>query len=57
MAIVIYLQLFDHKRKTIPRERGKPLRADSVYVRRVTCSIFMFPEPLGGYRYADVDEH
>ncbi len=41
----------------MPMERGKPLREDSEYVRRGTCSIFMFNEPLGGYRYVDAKEH
>ncbi len=51
------LQLLDHKRNSIRMERGKPLREDSEYVRRGTCSIFMFNEPLGGYRYVDAQEH
>ena len=34
-------------------ERGKPLREDSEYIRKGTCSIFMFNEPLGKYRYVD----
>ncbi len=51
------LQLLDHKRKSIPMEKGKPLREDSEYVQRGTCSIFMFNEPLGNYRYVDAKEH
>ncbi|MCH3917124.1 MAG: IS630 family transposase [Spirochaetia bacterium] len=50
------LQLLAHKRKSIPMEQGKPLREDSEYVRKGTCSIFMFNEPLGKYRYADAKE-
>ncbi|MCK9342086.1 MAG: IS630 family transposase, partial [Synergistaceae bacterium] len=38
------LQLLSHKRKSIPMERGKPLREDSEYIRKGTCSIFMFNE-------------
>lgn len=38
-------------------ERGKPLREDSEYIRKGTCSIFMFNEPLGKYRYVDAKEH
>ena len=51
------LQLLAHKRKSIPMERGKPLREDSEYIRKGTCSIFMFNEPLGEYRYVDAKEH
>ena len=51
------LQLLSHKRKSIPMERGKPLREDSEYIRKGTCSIFMFNEPLGKYRYVDAKEH
>ena len=50
------LQLLDHKRKSIPMGKRKPLREDSEYVRRGTCSIFMFKEPLGNYRYVDAKE-
>jgi len=50
------LQLLDHKRKTIPMDKGKPLREDSEYFRRGTCSIFMFNEPLGNYRFVDAKE-
>ena len=50
------LQLLDHKRKVIPMEKGKTLREDSEYIRRGTCSIFMFNEPLGNYRYVDAKE-
>lgn len=51
------LQLLNHKRKAIGIQRGKPLREDSEYIRCGTCSIFMFNEPLGGYRYVDAKEH
>jgi hypothetical protein len=51
------LQLLSYKRKSIPMERGKPLREDSEYIRNGTCSIFMFNEPLGKYRYVDAKEH
>ena len=50
------LQLLDHKRKAIPMGKGKPLREDSEYIRRGTCSIFIFNEPLGNYRYVDAKE-
>ena len=50
------LQLLAHKRKAIAMQKGKPLREDSEYIRKGTCSIFMFNEPLGGYRYVDAKE-
>lgn len=50
------LQLLDHKRKSIPMKKGKPLRENSEYIRKGTCSIFMFNEPLGNYRYVDAKE-
>lgn len=51
------LQLLSHKRNSIPMKKGKPLREDSEYIRKGTCSIFMFNEPLGKYRYVDAKEH
>lgn len=50
------LQLLDHKRNCIPMDKGKPLREDSEYICKGTCSIFMFNEPLGNYRYVDAKE-
>jgi hypothetical protein len=45
-------QLLGEKRPGIPMSRGKPERADNEYVRNGTCSIFLFTEPLGGWRHA-----
>ena len=50
------LQLLEHQRKAIPMKKGHPLREDSEYIRRGTCSIFIFNEPLGNYRYVDAKE-
>ncbi len=50
------LQLLDRKRKGIPMEKEKPLREDSEYIQRGTCSIFMFNEPQDNYRYVDAKE-
>jgi len=35
---------------------AKPLREDSEYVRNGTCSIFIFTEPLAGWRHVTVRE-
>ena len=57
------LQLLADARKRIPAKpatadkSGQPQKIDNEYVRKGTCSIFMFTEPLGGYRYAKAYEH
>jgi len=51
------LQLLGQVREPIPMEPGHPLREDSEYVRKGTCSIFMWAEPLKGWRRADALEH
>ena len=51
------LQLLADARKKIPLVKGKPERYDSEYVRKGTCSIFLFTEPLNGWRYANAQEH
>lgn len=49
-------QLLDHARAPIPaapgsdRKPGSDLKVDSEYVRRGTCSIFVWVEPLAGRR-------
>ena len=40
-------QLTDEWWKPIPMKPLKPLREDSEYIRKGTCSIFVFTEPLG----------
>ena len=42
-----------HRIKAAP---CKPERIDNEYIRGGTCSIFLFTEPLGGWRYADAQE-
>lgn len=49
-------QLLDEARSLIPMKPGKPERQDSEYVRHGTCSIFMFTEPLAGWRHTSVSE-
>lgn len=51
------LQLLADARRKIKMESGKPERIDNEYIRKGTCSIFLFTEPLGGWRYADANEH
>ena len=46
-------QLLDSSRNAIPMKPGIPERADYEYIRNGTCSIFIFTEPLAGWRYAD----
>ena len=43
-------QLVAEVRQPLPPEPGKPLRYDCEYERRGTCNIFMFCEPLRGWR-------
>ncbi len=43
-------QLLDHARDPIPATPGRDLREDSEYVRHGTCSIFVWVEPLAGWR-------
>lgn len=49
-------QLLDETRNPIPMTPGKPERRDGEYVRNGTCSIFIFTEPLAGWRHAAVCE-
>jgi hypothetical protein len=45
-------QLLSLSCPSIPIKPGKPEREDYEYIRTGTCSIFIFTEPLGGWRYA-----
>jgi len=49
-------QLLGETREAIPMEPGKVKREDSEYVRNGTCSIFIFTEPLKGWRRTAVCE-
>jgi hypothetical protein len=46
-------QLLDHARDPIPAGPGHDHREDSEYVRHGTCSIFVWVEPLAGWRHVD----
>ena len=46
-------QLLSLSRPSIPMKPGWPTREDYEYIRIGTCSIFLFSEPLGGWRYVE----
>ena len=46
-------QLLGFTRPSLPMKAGVPEREDFEYIRIGTCSIFIFTEPLGGWRYAE----
>jgi len=50
------LQLLGETRESIPMEPGNPERRDGEYVRNGTCSIFIFTEPLAGWRHVIASE-
>ena len=50
-------QLLGEVRDSIPMESGRVEKVDSEYKREGTCSIFIFTEPLAGWRYAEEFEH
>ena len=45
-------RLLDHVIEPIPMEPGKPRKEDVEYKRCVTCSIFVYSEPLKGWGHA-----
>lgn len=49
-------QLLGEVRTPILAKPGSPLKIDNEYKRNGTCSIFMFAEPLGGWRYVNARE-
>ena len=48
------VQLIGEKRVPVEAEPGRPLRYDYEYSRNGTAEIFMFTEPLGGWRRVNV---
>ena len=46
-------QLLDHARKPLPAQPGFTEKIDNEYKRNGTCSIFVFTEPLAGWREAE----
>lgn len=49
-------QLLDCAREPIPAKPGQDRLEDSEYVRRGTCSIFCWVEPLTGWRHVDAQQ-
>ena len=49
-------QLVGEVRRPLPPKPGEPLRIDSEYERMGTCNLFMFCEPLHGWRNVRVTE-
>ena len=50
-------QLLDEVRNPLPMRPGDTQKIDFEYIRKGTCSIFVFVEPLGGVRHVSVREH
>ena len=50
-------QLLDHARDPVPAAPGRDRREDSEYLRCGTCSIFVWVEPLRGWRHVDAQQH
>lgn len=50
-------QLLGEVREPLPAKPGKVEKVDNEYIREGTCSIFIFTEPLAGWRYAEAFEH
>jgi hypothetical protein len=49
-------QLITETRESIPAAPGWPARVDYEYVRRGVCTVWMFVDPLGGWRSVTVTE-
>ena len=49
-------QLLDEVREPIKMEPGSEKKVDSEYKREGACSIFIFTEPLAGWRYVEAFE-
>ena len=50
-------QLLDHVREPLPARPGSTEKTDYEYTRHGTCSIFIFTEPLKGWRHAEALPH
>lgn len=49
-------QLLDEKLEPLPMRKGSCYKEDYEYVRKGTCSIFVFTEPLAGWRHVHASE-
>ena len=47
-------QLISQKQKPLPIQPGQPQRYDYEYQRQGTCNLFMFLQPLAGWRHVKV---
>ena len=50
------VQFFEEARKSFRSAHTGICYEDNEYIRNGTCSIFLFTEPLQGWRYADARE-
>jgi hypothetical protein len=50
-------QLIGETRTPLPLQPGQPQRFDYEYERHGTCNLFMFSEPLAGWRHVEVTDH
>lgn len=51
------IQLHSETRTPLPMKPGQPARVDYEYTREGTCNVWMFVEPLGGWRDVRVTGH
>ncbi len=51
------VQLFANTRKSRRSKDGRIEYEDNEYIRNGTAAIFLFSEPLNGWRFADAQEH
>ena len=51
------VQFFANARKSLHSKDGRIEYEDNEYIRNGTASIFLFTEPLSGWRYANAQEH
>ena len=51
------IQFFANARKSLRSKDGRIEYEDNEYIRNGTASIFLFTEPLNGWRYAQAQEH
>ena len=51
------VQLFASARKSLRSKDDRTTYEDNEYIRNGTVTIFLFTEPLSGWRYADAQEH
>jgi len=47
-------QLLDEVREPLPPQPGQPARQDCEYERDGTCNLFVFLEPMRGWRHVEI---